>query len=145
MMQKMKRLVVMLLVFSLLCAPVTMIQAKATDATGSSDNDWTYDKDNLNKTNTYYDYLQKHLNAASPDQEIAVDISDFQVTDPEHLTEASGTAAYENKEGSAKGIDIRAKGEMVTFTVEIVESGMYSVELDYFPLAERCSADQPSR
>ena len=139
MMQKMKRLVVMLLVFSLLCAPVTMIQAKATDATGSSDNDWTYDKDNLNKTNTYYDYLQKHLNAASPDQEIAVDISDFQVTDPEHLTEASGTAAYENKEGSAKGIDIRAKGEMVTFTVEIVESGMYSVELDYFPLAESAS------
>ena len=139
MMQKMKRLVVMLLVFSLLCAPATMIRAKAADTTGSNDNDWTYDKENLNKTNTYYDYLQKHLNAASPDQEIPVDISAFQVVDPEHLKEPSGTAAYENKEGSAKGIDIQAKGEKITFTVDIVESGMYSVELDYFPLAVSAS------
>lgn len=139
MMQKMKKMVVVLLVLSLLCAPVTMMQANAAETTGSEDNDWTYDKENLNKTNTYYDYLQKHLNAASPNQEITVDIAGFKVTEPEYAKEPSGTAAYENKEGSAKGIDIRAKGEKVVFTVEITESGMYSVELDYFPLAESAS------
>ena len=139
MMQKMKKLVVMLLVLSLLCAPVTMMQANAAEATGSKNNDWTYDKDNLNKTNTYFDYLQKHLNAASPDQEAVVDITNFQLIESEYTNEPSGTAIYENREGSEKGIDIRAKGEKVIFTIEIAESGMYSVELDYFPLAETAS------
>ena len=107
MMQKMKKMVVVLLVLSFLCAPVSMMQAEATQATGSENNDWTYDKENLNKTNTYYDYLQKYVNAASPNQEIAVDITGFQLTEAEHVTEPSGTALYENREGSAKGIDIK--------------------------------------
>ena len=138
-MQKMKKWVAVLLVLTLVCAPMTMVKANAAETTGSKNNDWTYDKDNLNNTNTYFDYLQKHSNAVSPNQEIAVDISNFQVVDPEYILTPSGTAAYENKEGSAKGIDIRAKGEKVIFTVEVSESGMYSVELDYFPLAESAS------
>ena len=78
MMQKRKKLVVVLLVLSLLCAPVTMMQANAAETTGSKNNDWTYDKDNLNKTNTYFDYLQKHLNAASPNQEVVASWALFQ-------------------------------------------------------------------
>ena len=135
MMQKMKKWVVVLLVISILCAPVAMVSADAAQ-TGSQDGDWTYDKENLNKTNTYFNYLQNYKNAASPEQEIAVDVTNFQVIESEIVSEPSGTALYENKEGSAKGIDIRAKGEKVVFSVEVPETGFYSVELDYFPLAE---------
>lgn len=138
MMQKMRKWVIVLLVISMLCAPVAMVKVDAAQ-TGSQDGDWTYDKENLNKTNTYYDYLQAHLNAASPEQEIAVDITDFQVIESEIAKEPSGTALYENMEGSAEGINIRAKGEKVIFSVEVPESGLYSVELDYFPLAEASS------
>ena len=140
MMQKMKKMVVLLMVISLLCGPATMLQANATESTttGSNDNDWTYNKDDLNKTNTYFDYLQKHTNAAKPDQTITVDFDNMVVEEPD-AANPSGTALYENKEGSAKGVDIRAKGEKVTFKITVPETGMYSAELDYRPLKDSAS------
>jgi len=138
MMQKMKKWVAVLLALCLLCAPVAMVQVDAAE-TGSSNNDWTYDAEAHKKTNTYYDYMLKYPDATRPNQEIVVNITDFQVTEPENATQPSGTAIYENKEGSAKGIDIRAKGEKITFKFDIAETGLYCIEMDYFPLAERAS------
>ncbi len=134
MMQKMKKWIVVLLVASLLCAPVAMVQVDAAEGE-TQNNDWVYDTENSNNTNTYYYYMEKHQNAIKPDHEAAVDIADFQVIEPEGSTEASGTKAYENMEGSEKGVYIDAKGEQVEFTVTIPESGLYCIELDYFPLA----------
>ena len=138
MMQKMKKWVAVLLAVCLLCAPVAMVEVDAAESE-SGNKDWTYDAEAHKKTNTYYDYIQNHLNAACPDQEIVVDITNFQVVEPENATQPSGTKLYENMEGSAKGINIRAKGEKVTFKLEIAEAGLYCIEMDYFPLAERSS------
>ncbi len=135
MMQKMRRWVVVLLVASLMCSTMGMMSVGAVDGQ-NPDGDWTYDSNAHKGANTYYHYMQKHLDAAKPDGEIALDVTDFKVVEPESRNEPSGTALYENLEGSAKGVNIRAKGEQVIFTVEIPETGLYCIELDYFPLAE---------
>ena len=138
MMQKMKKWVIVLLVASLLCAPVAMIQVDATQS-DAQNNDWTYDPDSHKNTNTYYDYMQKHANMGHPEQEIAVDVTDFQVVAPETEGVTADTKLYENREGSAKGVYIDAKGEKVVFKVNVPVGGLYCIEMDYFPLADSYS------
>ncbi len=135
MMQKLKKWTVVLLVISMLCAPVAMVQADATQSDGTTNNDWTYDPDAVQKAFTYYDYMQKYTDMAHPEQEIPVDVTVFDVVEPALEGVASGTELYENREGSEKGVYIGAKGEMVNFTVNVPVSGLYCIEMDYFPLA----------
>lgn len=135
MMQKMKKWVVILLVASLLCAPVAMVQVDATQS-DAQNNDWTYDPDSHKNTNTYYDYMQKYVNMGHPEQEIAVDVTNFQVVAPEVEGITADTKLYENREGSAKGLYIDAKGEKVVFKVNVPVGGLYCIEMDYFPLAD---------
>ena len=151
MMKKMKKLVVMLLVLSFLCAPVGMVPVDATQTTDSKYEDLgAVDSGNLKNENTYYNYLQKHADAKSPNHEIPVDIDTMTVEDAVLKTEqadgtiqedviASGTTLYENRDGSNKGVDIRAKGEKVIFTITVPETGMYSAELKYLPSTEKAS------
>ncbi len=138
MMQKMKKWVVVLLVASLLCAPVAMVQVDATQSDGQN-NDWTYNPDSHKNTNTYYDYMQKHINMGHPEQEIAVDVTNFQLVAPEMEGVITDTKLYENREGSAQGVYIDAKGEKVVFNVNIPVGGLYCIEMDYFPLADSYS------
>ena len=135
MMQKLKKWIVVLLVASMLCAPVAMVQVDAAQGGASTDNDWTYDPNAVQKAFTYYDYIQKYANAGRPEREASVDVTKFSVVEPEQTDIQSGTELYENREGSAKGVYIGAKGEKVTFTVNIPTTGLYCIELDYFPLA----------
>ncbi len=137
MMLKMRKWVVALLVVSLLgtFCPFGVIAA----GVGSADGDWTYNEDSYTSTNTYYYYLQEHKDAAHPDKEIAIDVTQFRLEESDFSDEPSGTGVYQNLEGSAQGVNIRAVGEKVIFTVEVSESGLYCVEMDYFPLAESSS------
>ena len=136
MMQKLRKWIGVLLVASLLCAPVAMTQVNATQSDSSTDNDWTYDPDAVQGAFTYYDYMQQYANKAKPEQEVPVDVTAFTVVESELEGAVSGTELYENREGSAKGLYIGAKGEMVTFNVNVPASGLYCVELDYFPLTD---------
>ena len=81
MMQKMRKLIVVLLVMSLLWTSVGITGASAAESKGQND-DWTYDSDNYSSTNTYYYYMQKHQNAAYPEREIAVDVTNFRLEEP---------------------------------------------------------------
>jgi len=134
MMQKMRKWVGILLVACLLCSFMGVMQVGAAES--GSDNDWVYDTSNHDNLNTYYYYMQKHQDAAHPEQEIVVDVTDFQVIASATTNGVTATKLYQNKEGSAAGIDIEAKGEEIVFSVDVPESGLYSVELDYLPSAE---------
>lgn len=138
MMQKMRRWIVMLLVFSLLCPFGSMAQAEAAED-GSQNNDWTYDQDVHSNMNTYYYYMQQYLDAERPDREINVDVTQFQIVESEFANEPSGTEVYHNRENSEEGLYIGAKGEMVIFSVDVPETGLYSLEMKYFPLADSSS------
>lgn len=137
MMQKMRKWVVVLLVACLLWTSVGFVPANA--ATSESGNmDWTYNADSYGSTNTYYYYMEQHKNAVYPEQEIAVDLTQFQVKESMYSTEPSGTKLYDKYEGvedSENVLYIGAKGEEITFKIDVPETGMYCIEMDYFPLA----------
>ena len=140
MMQKMKKWIVVLLVACLLWTSVGFVPAvSAADSDSAGNMDWTYNEDSYSSKNTYYYYLEDHKDAARPEQEIPVDVTQFEVIEPDYLTEPSGTAVYQNREGSATGVHIQAKGEEVIFTVDVPETGLYCTELKYFPLKESSS------
>ena len=135
MMQKMRRWIVVLLVISLLGSAVGMPALAA--GTGSQDGDWTYDQDAQGEVYTYYYYSEDHKNAISPKHEIAVDLNQFQLTESEFTDELSGTKICDKYEGVAESENtmyIGAKGEKITFTVDVPETGLYALEMNYYPL-----------
>ena len=134
MMQKMRRWMGMMLVVCLLCSLVGMVPASAAES--GSDNDWVYDTSTHDNLNTYYYYLQKYQGTSRPEKEIVVDVTNFQVVADATSNGNSATKLYENMQGSATGVQIEANGEQVIFTVDVPETGLYSVELDYFALAD---------
>ena len=139
MMQKMRKWVVVLLVACLLLTSVAPVLADGSGSGsqngGKNDKDWTYDSSSYNSKNTYYYYMENHKEAAYPKREIAVDVTNFRVIQPDFAGVQADTKLYSDKEGSSKGVEIEAKGEKVVFTVEIPETGLYGIELNYFPLA----------
>lgn len=134
MMQKMRKWIGILLVVCLLCSSTGMVQVSAAES--GSDNDWVYDTNAHDNLNTYYYYMQKHQGAARPEQEIVVDVTDFQVIAPVTANGVTNTKAYQDLKGSEAGVQIEAKGEQVVFSVDVPETGLYSVELDYLPSEE---------
>ena len=139
MMQKMSKWIAVLLVACLLWTSVGLIPASAAEETADANQDWTYNEESYSSKNTYYYYMEEHKDAKRPELSFSVDVTQFEVVDPDYLEEPSGTAVYENLEGSATGLNIRAKGEEVIFTVDVPETGLYCVALDYLPLAEASS------
>ena len=130
MMQKMRKWLVVLLVASLLGSSLGLVHANAADTSGGQNNegDWVYNKDNLNGENTYYYYMQKHQATAHPNQEIAVNIAEHTVT-PSTYGDSSGTKIIEDS-----SLNVVAVGEKINFKVNVTETGMYAVELDYIPV-----------
>ncbi len=139
MMQKMKKWVVVLLVISLLWSSMGITQVKAAQTESGVNDDWTYNEESNGDSNTYYYYLQEHKDAVYPEREIAVDVTDFQVVASEYVDKASETGLYQNREGSEKGVYIEALGEKITFRIDVPESGMYALEMKYFPLLDSTS------
>jgi len=134
-MQKMKKWVVLLLVFSLIWTSAGLTQVSAAES-GSEDGDWTYDADAYTSTNTYYYYMLKHKDAKRPNREISLNVTNFYLEEPSFGDVKSGTEAYKNLENSEKGLKIGAKGEKITFTFNVGSAGLYSIEMKYFPLKD---------
>lgn len=141
MMLKMKKWVAAVMVVALLGSVVGAIPVAAAPAgTGSLDGDWTYDKDAFGQQNTYYYYIEGHneKGTPSPNLEIKVDMPNFQLVESEYTDEPSGTQMYEKYEGvenSDNVLYVGAKGEKITYTLEVPETGLYGLEMVYYPLA----------
>lgn len=115
------------------------VEASGASVAGSNEKqsgDWVAVADSGDDTLSYYYYIQQYQDEARPEHEVVVDVTEFEVTEPEVGDAVSGTKAYRNREGSKEGVDIAAKGELVTFVADVKESGLYSIELSYYPLAE---------
>ena len=130
MMQKMRKWVVVLLVVSLFGSSLGVVRADAADSSGgqNTDGDWVYNTDGQKDDNTYYYYLQKHQNTARPNREIVVDLAAHKVVASE-FGDATNTKLLEDK-----SLNIVAVGEKVVFTVDVPETGLYAVEMDYLPV-----------
>ncbi len=141
MMLKMKKWVAAVMVIALLGSVVGAIPvAAAPTGTGSLDGDWTYDADAFGEQNTYYNYIEDHKEKGtpSPDLEIKVDLPNFQVVESEYADEPSGTKMYDQYEGVEKSenvLYVGAKGEKITYTLDVPETGLYDLEMVYYPLA----------
>ena len=137
MMQKTRKWIVVFLVACLLWTSVGYVPAAAADA--AEDKDWTYNVDSYSNTNTYYYYLEEHKDAVYPEQSIQVDLNQLQIVESEFETEPSGTKIcdqYEGVENSENVLYVAAKGEKLVFSVDVQESGMYGLCMDYYPLAD---------
>ena len=141
MMLKMKKWIAAVMVIAVLASIVGVIPVAAAPAgTGSLDGDWTYDKDAFGQQNTYYYYIEGHKEKGtpSPNQEIKVDMPNFQLVESEYAEEPSGTKMYDKYEGVEKSdnvLYVGAKGEKITYTLEVPETGLYGLEMVYYPLA----------
>lgn len=79
---------------------------------------------------SYYYYMQQYQQTARPEQEISVDVCEF-------VQIASGDAKrYNNTEESAEGLYIGKEENQITFQFTVPETGLYNMEMTYFPLAE---------
>jgi len=138
MMLKMKKWVAAVMVIALLGSCVGIIPVSAAPAgSGSLDGDWTYDQEAFGKQNTYYNYIEEHnlKGTPSPNHVIPVSVPDFTLVESEY--EVSNTKMYDNYEGvedSANVLFVGAKGEKINYKIEVPETGLYCLEMVYYPL-----------
>ncbi len=76
---------------------------------------------------SYYNYLQNHAYKARPEETVSVDLTQYK------LEVAGSAASYQDKEGSAAGIEITEECRQITFTVDIPATGLYNIEMTYRP------------
>ncbi len=129
MMQTRRRWLSALLAICLLMSSVVPVTAAESDKQTRND-DWIYEDTGSGLPN-YREYFESHQDTENPATEISVDITNFVVHEPEIGGELSGTGLYQDKDGSEIGVDIKAKGEDVIFTVDVPATGLYSLELKY--------------
>ncbi len=78
---------------------------------------------------SYYYYLQSHQEALRPEVETEANLDAFEVS-------VSGSAqAYLDLEGSEKGVAISEACEELSLQVQVPQTGLYNIELTYFPYA----------
>ena len=134
MMQKTKRWIAVLLVITLFFTSAVPAFAEESDgATG--DGDYVLQE----KTETllnYAKYIHQYEEVACPETEIDIDVTQFRIENPDNGAVQSETKLYQNNRGSEKGLEIDAKGEKIFFTVDVPKTGLYCVEMKYFPLPE---------
>ena len=135
MMQKRRKLIAVLLVVCLLWSSVGVVDVKA-DSSKDELQDWTYDPNTKSDLDSYYYYIQKHQNAAHPDFQDDIKVTKFQLKEALIGGEPSGTSVYTDREGSAEGLYIGAKGEQITFSANVIKTGLYAIEMTYFPLKD---------
>jgi len=135
MMQKTKRWISVLLMLTLLFACAVPAFAEESGDATNADRDWVY-QDTKDGLANYAKYIQQYADAARPETEVSIDITQFRVEQPADTAVQSATGLYQNKEGSETGLDIDAKGEKIIFTVNVPKTGLYSVETKYFPKDE---------
>ncbi len=138
MMQKTKRWIAVLLMMTLLIP--SAVPALAEDSDGATGNgDYIYQEKTEEFLN-YAKYIHQYEGVARPETEVAIDVTQFQLENPTdnngNITAHSATKVYENLQGSEKGLEIDAVGEKVVFTVDVPKTGLYCVEMKYFPMID---------
>lgn len=82
------------------------------------------------ETAAYYYYSRKYADAARPETELAVDLTQCAALP------SAGAELYREKEGSPQGIWIHESCREATFRVDVPETGLYNLEITYFPFSE---------
>ena len=77
--------------------------------------------DSFNDRISYYYYMQQYKDAIRPEEEIILDVTTF-------TQDTSGKA-----EKSETGLYVDSETAEVTFPIEVPESGLYNIELTYYP------------
>ncbi len=77
---------------------------------------------------SYYYYLQQHTDAIHPDVPVSVDVAAFDAPVSESVLQ------YHDREGSAEGIEITAWCHEVSFEIDVLQSGLYALEMTYMAL-----------
>lgn len=80
---------------------------------------------------SYYYYIRQYENAERPETEVAADVTRFE------QNKGGGAKLYRNLEGSKTGVSVSEDYTELTFKVTIPETGLYNMELTYFPLESR--------
>ena len=115
--------------------PTTTYAAGGSTTGGTSNDDWVSIPEGDDGPESYFYYIKEYANAARPEKEISVDVTKFDLIDPEFGYDDEKTQVYTNREGSKKGVYVVANTEEVIFRVKVPETGLYSIEMKYFALA----------
>ncbi len=134
MMQKTKRWMALFLVMALFLTSAVPALAEDSD-TASGNEDWVYQETEDGIIN-YSKYIQQYKDAARPETEVSIDVTQFRIEQPANGTIQAETKLYQNEEGSETGLAIDAKGEKIYFTINVPKTGLYNVEMKYFPLID---------
>ena len=146
MMQKMRKVIVALLLVSLLGSTFGLVHADAPESNGaqSGDGDWIYNADTVYGEDTYYYYMQEYANAAFPKHEIKVDLNTKNFENKENAGEfVDFDATYmATDDAGVQYLNIGATGEQIAFDVKVPETGMYAVKLDYAPVIKKADGQE---
>jgi len=80
--------------------------------------------------NTYTRYLDLHAEAARPTQGVKIDVTAF------NAETSTGASVAENFEGAGAALKT-TDNSYVEFTFNVPESGLYTIGMDYYPIAAR--------
>lgn len=130
MMQMRRKWLSALLAVCLLVSSVVPVTAAEAGDSARND-DWIYEDTGSGLMN-YREYYESHEGAEQPALEIPVDLTTFVIHEAEIGGAPSGTGLYQNVQGSESGLDIKAVGEDIIFTIDVPKTGLYSAEMKYF-------------
>lgn len=86
------------------------------------------DVQGVSRDGTYTKYLLTYGNEAKPRAEVEVDLFNY--------TEGTAVSVESDYEGEAKAL-VTEEGSRVTWAVDIPETGLYNVYIEYFPIDSR--------
>lgn len=131
MLGKKKKLILTLIIIVVLIAAF-IVYRKLNQADNYYDKYAGYDLDSdvqgVSREGTYAKYLQMYGEEAKPSASIEVDLFDY--------TDASGVSVENDYEGEAKVL-VTEDTSSVTWQVEVPESGLYNMYIEYYPIASR--------
>ena len=119
------KIIIALCVIAVIAAAVIVLNRRPVESFADkyADTDLTKDVAGMERTGTYTGYLNEHAQAVSPDQKVEIDIFDFK-------TGEGNAEVYEDYEGEKKAL-FTDTGSMVTWNVEIPETGFYNLYTEY--------------
>ena len=119
------KIIIALCVIAVIVAAVIVLNRRPVESFADkyADTDLTKDVAGMERTGTYTGYLNEHAQAVSPDQRIEINLFDFK-------TGEGNAEIYEDYEGEKKAL-FTDTGSMVTWNVEIPETGFYNLYTEY--------------
>ncbi|HWT76830.1 MAG TPA: extracellular solute-binding protein [Mobilitalea sp.] len=125
-----KFLIGLLFIFALVIAFIFIPRKGVTNFEEKYANagDLTADVEGIGRDNTYSKYLASHSDAAYPDANIVVDITNY--------TEGNGVELLPEYEG-VNNVISTAESSYIKWQVDVPEAGMYQIYMEYYPVKAR--------